>query len=212
MNLIPRFRSKTNHMADAINLYLEHIKSVCPDISWDELQQFSSELTVLKLKRKEFLVKSGQIQKRGAFVIHGLLRSFYTNENGWEKNVFFFDEGKYATHLPAFMDRRPSPLSFQSIEPTTLATFPIDHLRNTYQSSPKFEKYGRLIAERRLKRQQIRLESVLYENAEQRYRRFVKTRPKLFQRISVSQLSSYLGVQRQTLTRIRKKILRENQR
>jgi hypothetical protein len=68
------------------------------------------------------------------------------------------------------------------------------------------EKYGRLIAQEILKDQQKRIESFLFENAEQRYINFVKENPNLNNRVSISYLSTYLGIERPSLSRIRKKI------
>ena len=107
------------------------------------------------------------------------------------------------------MDQAPCPISFQCMEPATIVNFPMEHLHQAYQQIPKFEKYGRLIVEEKLKLQQYRLESLLYQNAEQRYIAFTKEYPQLFNRITISQLCSYLGVERQTLTRIRKKLYQE---
>jgi hypothetical protein len=76
----------------------------------------------------------------------------------------------------------------------------------SFSKFPSLEKYGRLIAEEVLKTQQKRIESFLFENAEQRYRNFIKESPNLSNRVSLSYLSSYLGIERPSLSRIRKKI------
>ncbi len=68
------------------------------------------------------------------------------------------------------------------------------------------ERYGRLVAEEVLKIQQKRIESFLFETAEDRYIKFINEDPDLFNRVSISHLCSYLGIERQTLTRIRKKL------
>jgi Mn-dependent DtxR family transcriptional regulator len=54
--------------------------------------------------------------------------------------------------------------------------------------------------------QQRRIESFLFENAETRYLDFIKENLDLFNRVSLSNLASFLGIERQTLTRIRKKL------
>jgi len=57
-----------------------------------------------------------------------------------------------------------------------------------------------------LKFQQKRIESFLFETAEERYLDFIKDNPDLINRVSISHLSSSLRIERQTLTRIRKKL------
>jgi DNA-binding MurR/RpiR family transcriptional regulator len=57
-----------------------------------------------------------------------------------------------------------------------------------------------------LKIQQKRIEGFLFDNAETRYLDFIEENPDLFNRVSLSYLASYLGIERQSLTRIRKKL------
>ena len=64
------------------------------------------------------------------------------------------------------------------------------------------------MAEAVLKSQQKRIESFLFETAEERYLNFVNDHADIFNRISLSQLSTYLGIERQSLTRIRQKLAR----
>ncbi len=68
------------------------------------------------------------------------------------------------------------------------------------------ERFGRLVAERVLTNQQQRIESFQFLNAEQRYLEFIETYPELYNRVSLTHLSTYLGIQRQSLTRIRQKL------
>jgi hypothetical protein len=77
-------------------------------------------------------------------------------------------------------------------------------MQEGYQKYKNIEKYGRLVAEEVVVMQQSRIESFLFENAEQRYLNFISSNPNLFNRISLTYLSSYLGIERQSLSRIRK--------
>ncbi len=193
-------------MPIAIKQYLQHIKSVCPELTDAQLRRFSRGLTVCERSKKDFYITAGEIQQRGGYLIKGLIRAFYSDDSGNEKNIYFIPENEYAFHYLSFMDKKPCPLSFQCLEPCIMVNFSIDHLHQAYNDMPQFERYGRRILEQKLKIQQQRLESFLFQSAEQRYIDFTRQYPQLFNRISLSQLCSYLGVERQTLTRIRKKI------
>ena len=72
---------------------------------------------------------------------------------------------------------------------------------------PAIEGYFRRMIEQALVNYLQRTESFLLADAHQRYLHFLQTQPDLFRRISVSDLCSYLGIRRQTLTRIRKNML-----
>jgi hypothetical protein len=63
-----------------------------------------------------------------------------------------------------------------------------------------------LVTEEVLKVQQQRIESFLFNSAEDRYLDFMLSNPSLFNRVSLSYLASYIGIERQSLVRIRKKM------
>lgn len=193
-------------MTNSIQIYLNHIKDICPELTNEEITQFSLGLSVTKLNKGDFYIRAGQVQKQGGFLTSGLIRAFHTDNEGTEKNIYFVPENEYAFHYFSYMNNEPSPLSFQCLETSIIVSFPIHHLHDSYRHFSNFDKYGRLIVEMKLKNLQQRLESFLYQNAEQRYLDFVNQYPQLFNRISVSQLCSYIGVKRQTLTRVRKKL------
>jgi CRP-like cAMP-binding protein len=197
---------KKERMTRSLEKYFYHLKSVCPELTDVELEQFSKGLTVSKFDKNNFYITSGNIQSQGGFIVEGLIRAFHTDDLGNEKNIYFKSENEYAFHYASFMLKNPSPLSFQCLEPSIIVNLPIDHIHKAYKEIPKFEKYGRLVTEQRVNNQQERLESLLYQNSEQRYINFTNQYPQLLNRITISQLCSYLGVERQTLTRIRKKL------
>ncbi|MFT4033405.1 MAG: Crp/Fnr family transcriptional regulator [Siphonobacter sp.] len=193
-------------MLSEINQYLATIQTICPELNEQTLGSFREGLTVLTLRKKDFYIQTGDLQKKAGFVVKGLIRAFYSDPSGNEKTVYFIPENEYAFHYASFVTHKPSPLSFQCLEETTIVQFSPEQLKKAYEQIPKFETYGRLIVEEKLRLQQERLEGFLFGSSEQRYLDFVSQYSQLFNRITLTDLCSYLGVERQTLTRIRKKL------
>ncbi len=192
-----------------LNQYFIDLRKNCPELTTAEIEEFSKGLTVSELTKNEVYTEEGKIQKQGAFIVEGLMRETFTDDLGNERNMNFLQENQYAFHYPTFMKREPSPFSYQCIEPTVVVNLPINHIHNAYEKIPKFEKYGRMRSEKRILLQRQRLKDFISKSAEQRYIDFVEKNPQLLQRITISHLCSYLGMERQTLTRIRKKLLAE---
>lgn len=192
----------------AIDTYLNSVKSICPRLSGEELEYFKIGLKITKLQPKHFFIHANSLQQELGYVYTGLLRAFYVDENGNEITVNFIPENRYATHYSAFISKTPSKYYFQCLEPTILVTLSFEHIQGGYEKHSNIERYGRLVAESVLKYQQKRIESFLFETAEKRYLDFIQENPNLFNRISLSHLSSFLGIERQTLTRIRQKLAR----
>ena len=177
-------------------------------MSDEEHEYLKIGLKITILQPKHFFIHANAIQQEIGYVYTGLLRAFYVDENGNEITVNFIPENRYATHYSAFISRTPSKYYFQCLEPTMLVTLSYEHIQDGYEKYTNIERYGRLVAESVLKFQQKRIESFLFEKAEQRYLDFIQMNPNLFNRISISHLSSFLGIERQTLTRIRQKLAR----
>ncbi|WP_264537475.1 Crp/Fnr family transcriptional regulator [Flavobacterium sp. N1736] len=193
-------------METGTDIFLKSVRKICPDITDDELLQFAARVTIENLNRKDFFLQFGKVQKAIGFIANGLVRSSFVDKEGNEITVGFYTEGDYATHYPAFITRQPSKYNIQCLEPTTLVCISYENLQWIYENLPGFEKYGRLVAEEILKRQQARIESFIFQTAEERYLDFIKGHAALFNRISISHLCSFLGIERQSLTRIRQKL------
>jgi CRP-like cAMP-binding protein len=196
-------------MKNAVDTYLNTVKSLCPKVTEVELEYLRSGLSVIELKPKHFYLHSNSIQKEIGFVFSGLMRSFYIDNNGNEISVNFIRENSFATDYPAFITQTPCKYYFQCIEHTVIVNLSYKHIQEGYEKFPILERYGRLVTEEVLKMQQRRIERFLFDNAEKRYLNFVNEYPDLFNRVSVSYLASYLGIERQSLTRIRKKLARK---
>lgn len=193
-------------MESAIEFYTNKLKSFCPELTEGDLSFISSRLSIIELNNKDLYFSAGQIQKEVGFIIKGIIRSFYLDMNGNEKTVRFFSANEYVTHYSAFLTQQPSRYYFQCLEATILVSLTHEVMNSAYRQSSGFERYGRLVAEEILKMQQTRIESFLFLSAEQRYQQFIIDQPDLFNRVAVSHLCSYLGIERQSLTRIRKKL------
>jgi CRP-like cAMP-binding protein len=195
-------------MSQAIDSFLSALRRLCPNVTEAALQYLKEGLTVTELNNKHFYIHADSLQKEIGYVYKGLLRAFYIDERGNEISVNFIGENSYATHYSAFISQTPCKYYFQCLEQSILVNLTYAHIQEGYKQHPTLERYGRLIAEEVLKIQQKRIESFLFDDAEARYIQYVSEYPEIAHRISISDLSSYLGITRQSLTRIRRKLAR----
>lgn len=186
--------------------YLDSYLRICPTLTDNELDFIHSNLSISMFNKKESYLQSGQIQKAMGFVHSGLLKSYYIDDKGKKVTISFICENTYASDYPSFIQQKPSKYCIETIEPTTIVNLPYLKIQEAYKRFKNFELYGRLIAEQILIKKQDRIESFLFENAEERYLHFIKNNHNIINRISISDLSSYLGIERQSLSRIRKKV------
>ncbi|MFM2387534.1 MAG: hypothetical protein RL660_2291 [Bacteroidota bacterium] len=186
--------------------YLNHYKTICPLISTEELEFIASDLTITNYGAKDIYLNSGNIQHSMAFVLSGLMRVFYVDDNDNEVNVWFIKENEYAADFISFMSQSAAIYTIECIEPTTVINLSYKHMQAGYDRYKNIERYGRLITQEVYYMQQERLNSFVFKTAEQRYLDFVAKNNDLFNRISLTHLASYLGIERQSLSRIRSQL------
>jgi CRP-like cAMP-binding protein len=189
--------------------YYNSYLKLFPHSSSEELEILRSQLVIKELNKKEFFFNAGEIQKNMGYVCKGLLRRYYINDNGNKITTGFVKENEYATDYPAFIRQKPTKYFMECLEPSIIIELSYENIQEGYKKFKNNEKYGRLVAEYVLTVQTDRVESFLFETAEERYLNFIKQNPDLMNRISLTHLASYLGVERQSLSRIRSKLAKK---
>ena len=183
------------------------IKNILPSISAEEWEFMSTSFQIETYKKNSFFNQAGELQTKIGFIEEGLFRGYYLNEKGVEINMRFALENMFITDYAALIQNLPSRYNYQCLENAKVICLPLEKLIEGYQKHKGIERFGRLIAEQILIAQQNRIESFQFYNAEERYLRFLKEFPSLQNRISVAHISSFLGIQRPSLSRIRKQIV-----
>lgn len=193
-------------MQKDIEIYYRAIRNLNPKVTQEEWDYFEGGFTLQMFKPREFYIEANQRNHQLGFVTSGLVRGYYINNSGEDITTVFVKEGEWATDYPSLLIGKPSRYNFQCLEPTIIISVSIAYIQKGYDLYVGFERNGRLITEEVLTQQQKRIESFQFDTAEQRYLDFVNENPQLFNRISLSHLSSYLGIERPSLSRIRKKL------
>ena len=194
-------------MEIAVQLYLNSYKKISPELTDEELEFVKSNISILKLKKKQILIHENEIQKSIAFIYSGLIRSYFIDENGKEINNAFFSENEFVTDYLSFIKQQKTKYTFECLEDCILISIPFETVETAFDKYKNFANFGRKIAEWALENRTKKYESFLFETAEERYLRFIAENRPILNRISLSHLASYLGIERQSLSRIRSKIL-----
>lgn len=169
---------------------------------------FQPFLHIKKLSAKDLLLEQGQVCRELGFVIRGAFRTYYLSD-GKEINTHFVFEHEFVVDYDSFIQEKPSRYYIQALEDAEIVTFNLEALQRAYEQSHNWERFGRIMAEQSYRITTERVESFLFYNGEQRYLNLVQTRPEVLNRIPLYHIASYLGLERESLSRLRKKIARE---
>lgn len=158
------------------------------------------------LKKKQFLLREGEVCNRLAFVEKGALFSYSTTPKGAQNVIQFAFEGWWIADLYSFFTREPSKLTIEALEDSELYFIDRSNHEQLLAQLPKYETYTRLLYQNAYIALQRRLESTIGLTAEEKYRRLLDQYPALLHRMPLQLIASYLGVTPETLSRIRKQI------
>ena len=186
---------------------LKSIKSFVT-LNKEEEKSFIDILQVRQLKKKEFLLQEGQICNKISFFNSGCLRLFY-NIEGIENTVQFFFANSWYTDYASFLTGTPTIESVQALEPCEVVQFKKEDLYKLYNIYPVFDRVGRVMAENAFLSLSNLNKMLTNEEPEQRYLNLLKLRPELVEKVPQHYIASYLGIQPESLSRIRKRILKQ---
>lgn len=167
-------------------------------------------LAVLKrqdYKRNELILHQGEVCKNLFFLESGLLRYFTLND-GVEVTKFFTDAPYTFTSQKSFTDRRPATESIQAIEPCVVWKLSTEDAYKLLTVPAWSDFIRKLIQEVQFYTESLLLD-MQTKTAELRYKNMLESTPELVQRIPVKHLASYFGIAPQSLSRIRKQMLRK---
>jgi len=189
----------TNHTGTLLHKKVLSLM-VMADASFEQLLNAATQRQVLKGQN---ILREGQICKAVFFVEKGYLRTFIVKD-GIEINTDFVFENNFTTNLKSLRLSIPSDTIIQAGENATIYEFNKNRLLELYKQSPEIESFGRKLLEQLLIAQEEHTNLFKIFSPAERYHYLQANKPEFIQRISLSHLSSYLGVARETLSRIRK--------
>jgi CRP-like cAMP-binding protein len=172
-----------------------------------DFEKSSASFKPLTLNKGDYFVKSGDICKQAAYINTGILRTFYINEKGEDITYCFCTENNLTASFKSFVSQTESSLSIQALEPTELLTIDHTDLHQLYSAFPVWQNIGRILVEKEYMVMEKYASTLNSETAKEKYLRLLQEQPSIIQRAAIQHIASYLGVSRETLSRIRKQLL-----
>jgi CRP-like cAMP-binding protein len=159
----------------------------------------------VQVLKDEHWLKEGEICRQLAFVEEGLFR-FYMNEEGEQITHYFAKEGDFLCNYESLLKGSVSRKNIVAMEDTRLWVISKSSLETFYNRVEHGQQFGRLMVEAELLETISRFLEHYTHTPEQRYQDFMDQYGNLQQRIPQYYIASYVGVQPQSLSRIRKRL------
>jgi len=163
---------------------------------------------IKKLRKKQYFLQEGDVCRHTGFVVKGALRQFSVDDKGSEHIVNLFIENYWATDRESMIMLTPSRYNIDAWEDSELLLITRADMLDLMEKIPGLVEMIRLMDERNAIATQRRVNSTISNTAEKRYEEFAGNYPQFIQRFPQHVIASYLGITKETLSRIRKQAMK----
>ena len=175
------------------------------DLSEEKIKRVVAAYKPFDTKRNQILLKKGETAKYSYFVEKGCLRVFVTDGSGNQFTRFLIEEGMEGTAFPSYIQQKPSSASIQCIGKCEVLRITYKERDELFTVVPEMEKYYRKIIELAYVESIHRIESLISMSAKERYDQLMKERPALLQKLPANIIAEYMGISKETLSRLKSK-------
>jgi len=189
---------------EVVSRLRKEMEKISP-VSDEEFAGFMSVLHEETFDKGEVILREGQVCRRFYFIIKGFIRSFGL-EDGKELNLSFFFEDQFASNFISYREEKPSEVLLISMEDCDVFYWDKTEVNPILDSSKSFHTFAFRFFQERFFAEEQHSNTFKLLSPEERYKYLLMYKPHYLQRIPLTQLASYLGTSRETISRIRKKI------
>lgn len=150
------------------------------------------------------IMRDGDTCRRIALVVKGLTRSYYITD-GKDITSRFMEEGFILTSWLSYYTQKPGNEFVEAMEDTTLACINYADIEKMYHDFPESNITGRRQVEYAFYLSEQRTQLLRKHTAERKYALFMQLHPGLIQRVPLKHIATYLGINEETLSRVRTK-------
>lgn len=176
-------------------------------LSEAEAQVILGNMKYRVFKKGDILLREGQVSNLCYFTLKGCVRQYYLVD-GEEKTTNFYTEGQPIAPNEGSFKALPSKCYLACVEDSVLTVGTPEDQVQLFEKYPQFEVACRIAIDEELGKSQDSFAAFMIRSPEERYLHLLETRPELLDRVPQYQLASYLGIKPESLSRIRKRIMK----
>jgi CRP-like cAMP-binding protein len=165
------------------------------------IQKFASFLFSKKIKKKEFILKAGEISDHMIFLKKGLIR-VYLEYEGKEINTWFVKEDEFIISINSYYHNRPSLENIQALEDCEVIMIKKNLYHLLLKSNHKLTLFAINQMYLYLCEYQDQCQSLRFMSAEKKYEFLRLKKPDILHRLSQKHIASFLGVETTYLSKI----------
>jgi CRP-like cAMP-binding protein len=174
------------------------------DISDEELQIIRAASTEKTLRKWQSILHDGEVWKITCFITSGCFRLYRFGKDGTDHTLRFGVENWWISDQESFNHETPSEYNIEALAASTVIIWTKAKWEELMSTIPALKLFNERLLARGYETSQRRIYSLISSSAEEKYLEFQKTYPSIFNKVPLHMVASYLGISRETLSRIRR--------
>jgi CRP-like cAMP-binding protein len=166
-------------------------------------ERFAAGLRKESQPKRHVLLKPGEVARRIYFIKSGFARAFYIDKDGREHTSWFMGADDFMISVYSFFTQQPAAEYIELLEDSVMLTLSFDQLQLIYTEHPEFNFTGRFLTEKYYIRAEERLILLRTRKPGERYGLLINSQPGILQKAPLGAIASYLGIEKETLSRVR---------
>jgi CRP-like cAMP-binding protein len=180
------------------------------DISDEELELIRTASLERKIRKWQSILHEGEVWKITCFITTGCFRLYRFSADGTDHTLRFGVENWWISDQESYNHEKPSEYNIEALAASTVIVWTKDKWEELRETIPALKLFNEKLLARGYETSQQRIYSLISNSAEEKYLEFQKTYPKVFNSVPLHMVASYLGISRETLSRIRKDFSRRD--
>ena len=176
--------------------------------SQEEINFIYDKFTKIHIEKGDVLITPNTDVNHQFYVFSGCLRAFFNDTSGKEHTVQFAIKDWWITDYASYFNLEKSMLTIECIKDSVVYKIEKEDFEEIYELYPKVHFFIRKKLERGYASSFIRILKNLSQTATERYLQFLEKYPDIEKNVKNYHIASYLGITTESLSRIRKKNLK----
>ncbi|KQT23362.1 Crp/Fnr family transcriptional regulator [Chryseobacterium sp. Leaf405] len=179
----------------------DHIEAITP-LTDEEFDYVKSFFILKNVRKNQFLVHEGDEVKYEFLTLEGIYKVFYIDENGKEHILQFAKKNWWMTDYVGFFKQQNAKMFVECLQDGAVVCLTLEGREKLSMELHKMEHFFRVKLMNGYIALQQRIILLLSSTPQQRYEEFSKLYPDLITQIPKKYVAEYLGVSRETLSRL----------
>ncbi len=171
-------------------------------------QTIEQNFTPLQIPKNTIIEEEGKVPQHLYFINEGYMRSFYYDNDGDEVTTFLATPEQYMASFLSLSQQKISTENIETITDCSLLKVSREDFLGIIEKHPEFRDYSLKIFEQAFSAMNQRANDLATLSAEQRYTQLLNNQGNILQNVPIQYIASFLGIKPQSLSRIRKQMIK----